>query len=229
MKAIIVYLLFNFIFQMHQTKENMTFFRCGVDDHYKAPLSANHIIKNEDDNRRLNDGEFKDFHIYLDLINIKNGIRQYHLEEYENLYINSLNKAVKTLESLLKVKKPKYSYIFTDDDIMEISIDDWNKTMIGSNAMGDMTSLGIDLIIFGKFDDEMGDSTLASAGPFYMDPDTARPLVGIIYINTRVNYSKINSEEYFQSIIIHEFTHILGFLGGYFESYYHNIFTKIDV
>ena len=197
MKAIIVYLLFNFIFQMHQTKENMTFFRCGVDDHYKAPLSATHIIKNEDDNRRLNDGEFKDFHIYLDLINIKNGIRQYHLEEYENLFINSLNKAVKT---------------FTN-----IPIDDWNKTMVGTNAVGGMASLGIDLIIFGKLDDEMGSSTLASAGPYYIVKDTGQPLVGIVYINTRVNYSKINSEEYFQSIIIHEFTHILGFVGGYFE------------
>ena len=227
MKAIIVYLLFNFIFQMHQTKENMAFFRCGVDDHYKAPLSATHIIKNEDDNRRLNDGEFKDFHIYLDLINIKNGIRQYHLEEYENLFINSLNKAVKTLETLLKVK-PIDNYGFTDENITNIPIDDWNKTMVGTNAVGGMASLGIDLIIFGKLDDEMGSSTLASAGPYYIVKDTGQPLVGIVYINTRVNYSKINSEEYFQSIIIHEFTHILGFVGGYFENYYHNIFTKVD-
>ena len=114
MKVMVPFLLFFLLFQIHQTKENMTFFRCGVDDYYKTPLPANHFIKNEDDNRRLNDGEFKDFHIYLDLINIKNGIRQYHLEEYENLFINSLNKAVKTLENLLKVR-PIVNYVFTDE------------------------------------------------------------------------------------------------------------------
>ena len=44
-------------------------------------------------------------------------------------------------------------------------IEDWNKTLIGDNAIGNTYQLGIDLIIFGRFDDEMEDSTLASAGP----------------------------------------------------------------
>ncbi len=65
MKVMVPFLLFFLLFQIHQTKENMTFFRCGVDDYYKTPLPANHFIKNEDDNRRLNDGEFKDFFIYI--------------------------------------------------------------------------------------------------------------------------------------------------------------------
>ena len=44
MKAIVFLLLFVNLFHFNQTKENMTFFRCGTDDHYKAPIPATHII-----------------------------------------------------------------------------------------------------------------------------------------------------------------------------------------
>ena len=88
--------------------------------------------------------------------------------------------------------------------------------MIGTNAIGHTKQLGIDLFIFGRFDDNMDALTLASAGPRYMDPDSSQPIVGVVNINTKVDYSKMNSKEYFQSIILHEFTHILGFLDDFF-------------
>ena len=100
--------------------------------------------------------------------------------------------------------------------------------MIGSNAIGNSKTLDIDLFIFGRFDDKMNPSTLASAGPRYSVPETGQPLVGVVNINTNVNYSKINSKEYFQSIIIHEFTHILGFLNNHFKNYFKNIYNIID-
>ena len=74
----------------------------------------------------------------------------------------------------------------------------------------------------------MDKSTLASAGPRYTDPDTNRPVIGVVNINTKVDYSKINSDHYFQTIILHEFTHALGFLYDYFKDTYKNIFTKKD-
>jgi hypothetical protein len=74
----------------------------------------------------------------------------------------------------------------------------------------------------------MNPLTLASAGPRYLAPGTGQPLVGIVNINTNVNYSKINSKEYLQSIIIHEFTHILGFLNSHFKNYFHNIYNITD-
>ena len=93
-----------------------------------------------------------------------------------------------------------------------------------------MTNLGIDLIIFVRFGDnkEMGDSILASAAARYIKPETGQPVIGIININRDVDYSKINSFEYFESIIIHEFTHILGFSNYFFQNYFHNIFTEVD-
>ena len=53
-------------------------------------------------------------------------------------------------------------------------------------------------------------------------------MVGLATINRDVNYTKIKSKEYFESIIIHEFTHILGFSNYYFNKYFNNIFSKED-
>ena len=228
MKTNKILLLIIFVFQLISCEENQVFYRCGVNDMHIKPIPIKGIAPDKDDNRRLdNEDEYKDFNIYLDLINIKNDIKIFHLEAYESLFIDSLNKAVETLESLLKFKKINYGYVFTDKQIEDIKIPNWNKTMIGTNAIGNTQELGIDLFIFGRFDDAMDSSTLASAGPRYSDPYTRKPIVGVVNINTKVNYSKINSKEYFQSIILHEFTHILGFLNDMF--YYKNmIFKKTD-
>ena len=178
--------------------------------------------------RWLDSGEFKDFHIYLDLVNIKNDIQKFGLAKYESLYINSLTKTAKTLETLLKVRRVNVSYTFTDEDIQKMNISDWNKTMVGSNATGGMLNKGIDLIIFDRFDDQMPETTLASAGPRYSVLEIGQPLIGIVNINTKIDYSKPNSEHAFQVTILHEFIHILGFLGSYFRDRYHNILNKID-
>ena len=100
--------------------------------------------------------------------------------------------------------------------------------MVGTNAIGDILLLGIDIIFFWRFDNEMDNKTLANVGTHIMDEETGQPLVGIVNINSNVDYSKINSQDYFQSIIIHEFTHILGFSKYYFTTYMNNIFNKTD-
>ena len=94
----------------------------------------------------MDSGEFQDFHIYLDLVNIKNDIKKYKLEQYETIYIESLTKGVKTLESLLKVVPLNKSFRFTDEQIQAIQIEEWNETMFGTDATGDMASFNIDLI-----------------------------------------------------------------------------------
>ena len=206
-------------------------YRCGVDDKKIKILPAKNYVKITENHpayrRRMNSQDFGDFHIYLDLVNIKNDIKKFHLEEYESLYINALNKAVKILESLLKVKKSHFGYTFKDEQIEDIQIYDWNKTIVGSNAEGDMASRDIDLIIFGRFDNQMG-GTLASAGPSYEDYENNRPLVGVVNINANIKYSRLNSEYALTTLILHEFIHILGFLKYHFENYYKNIFSKTD-
>ena len=109
MKMTKLLVLILYIFQMNNCEEKKYLYRCGVDDKDITPLPATNFIpidKGKKD-RRLNDVEYKDFHIYLDLLNIKKDIINFHLEEYEDLFISSLNKAVETLQTLFKVKNLK--------------------------------------------------------------------------------------------------------------------------
>ena len=228
MKPILVLSLSLNIFQVILSNENQTLYRCGVDDEKIIPLPSKNFIPIKKDKRKLNDDNFKEFNIFLDSINIKKDIIKYKLEKYQDLFINSLNKGVETLKSLLKVKKLEGRHFFTDQDIKYLSIEDWNRTVIGSNVNEHSEDFGIDLFIFGRFDDQMNNSTLASAGVRYYERETGQPLIGVININANVNYSKIHSEEYFQSIVLHEFTHILGFASTYFLNYTKNIFSRKD-
>ena len=216
-----------YIFRFISCKNNQTFFRCGVDDHKIASIPAKNYAPINNKKRKLNNEEFKDFKIYLDLINIKKGIKDYNLEKYEELFISSLNKAIETLQKLLKVKRLDGVYKFNDFDIKYMGIQNWNKTIIGSSAK-DFQTLGIDLVIFGRFKDDMDDSTLASAGISAIIPESGQPLIGFVNINANANYSKINSKEYFQSIVLHEFTHILGFVYDHLNNFQKNIYNKTD-
>ena len=227
-KIILINIFFLFFLPINTSKNNSIFFKCGVDERQAKPLPATNMIPIKNDKRKLDSDGFKDFNIYLDLKNIKIGINRYNLQAYEDLFITSLNKVVNTLQTLLRVKAPDTAFIFYDEHITSLGIEDWNKSMIGNHSLGSTYDLGVDLFMFGRFDNEMNDGTLATAGPMYMNPNNHQPLVGIVNINAKVDYSKINSADYFQSIIIHEFTHALGFLYSYFNDVYHNIFTRVD-
>ena len=61
-----------------------------TDDDTIIQKPTTNSIPIEKDKRKLDNSDFKEFHIYLDLINIKNDIRKYHLEEHEELFIISL-------------------------------------------------------------------------------------------------------------------------------------------
>ena len=92
MKSILFLSLSLKIFQIIFSKENQTMYRCGVDDKKIIPMPSTNFIPIKKDKRKLSNDDFKDFNIFLDLINIKKGIIKYKLEKYQDLLINSLNK-----------------------------------------------------------------------------------------------------------------------------------------
>ena len=226
MKDFKFFLFLIYGFQVVNTKENQMLYRCGVDDNEVVSLPIDFISPERDDKRKLTD-EFGDFHIYLDLENIKNSLNKYNVVQYEEVLIDSMNKAVKTLEALLKVKKYNFEMTLTDDILKNLKIDYWNASMIGSNKSFGSIKTGIDLVILARFDEAAGDSTLARAASQYSLTGIGQPVVGLVNISTKLDFTKMNSKDYFQSIILHEFTHILGFNKDIFRRM-NSTFSRVD-
>ena len=100
------------IYGLPSKKETISY-KCGVDSDQKFSefLYVNPIknINSHLDDRRLdnddNDDGFKNFNIYLDTYNLEEEMKEYNVTHYSNLFIDSMKKAIETLESLLRVKK----------------------------------------------------------------------------------------------------------------------------
>ena len=68
-----------------------------------------------------------------------------------------------------------------------------------------------DLIIFPMFKSDLGEGVLAAAAPCITEKETFKPLAGIIYINSLLDFESTNSELYIKYLLFHEITHILAF------------------
>ena len=233
------YNVFLFIFYIltliyYSTCQETTYFpKCGVYDDNVAPKVVKGIPIDKNDaslKRKLDSEGFKDFKIYMDLENLDYEVEQNNLTHLRDMYVNAIVKAINTLEKLLKVKPLSANYYISDSNLEYMELTRWDKTKFGNQAYETnrttMMSLGYDLAIFGKISDA-DESNLASAGARLLD-DNNRPFAGIVKINKNANYSLPKSKEYLESIILHEFTHILGFANFFFVDYFHNIYWEVD-
>ena len=212
-------------------------------------IAKNSIKDKGNQKRRINDADngvgddgFKSFNIFLDLENIKQEISDNGLSEHEEFFTSSMQKAVDVLKALLKVKPLENDYCLTAENFGQLNISKWNTEIFGNNGGGCLKSQNIDLVIFGKIED-LGDSTLATASAkayqnFTNNNDEidkehsgyGQPYVGLVKINKKINYTLPNSQDYFVAILIHEFTHILGFSYNFFQSIYKNAtLEKTDI
>ena len=238
-------LLFLFLLLLYTTTINshnlLGKYKCGSDKSENIPKPAKNIIKVEKKEPlflrhldELDEDGFKNLTIYLDLINLEEEMEENDFEEeYKFIIINSMEKAKNVLETLIKVKYINSDYNFKDEEIRDLKINNWDKEKFGTepyNKNISMKSLGIDLIIFSKLsaDNEFEDEILAQASPKLYDKNTAQPLVGAITINKDISFEKEKSQEFFDSILVHEFIHILGFTNFYLN-YFNYIFTKENV
>ena len=234
-----IVLLFNviFLFNLINCHQQPRLFKCvhsNEDENKPIHIKGIELTdkQKEEQKRRMADSDdFKEFNIYLDLENIKYEIKKLHLEAHEEFYINSMQKAVSLLKSILRVKPLVKDYQFSDHNLRdELNLTEWNHELFGDSATGTLKGAGIDLVIFGQFAD-LGDSTLATASArAFQDgnENKGQPYMGVVKINKNIDYALPNSEIYFQSILVHEFTHILGFSKKFFEEYYENLITKED-
>jgi hypothetical protein len=228
-KSILEFTFFISIIEIILSQKQNKIYKCGV-GHYKIkpPVPGNEIPINYTSpmyRRKLpnvdSDG-FKQFNIYLDFENLKEEIKTYKLENHQNTIISCLEKASNTLMSLLKVKPFDKDYWLSDSQLMDKDINYWEKEKFGDEAHNkdiSLLSLEIDLVIFSRFEKfGVGDTTtLATAGPLYLDSDTHQPYSGKVNINPEIDFSKKGIEEYLTSVLIHELTHVLGFGEDYFQ------------
>ena len=212
-------------------------FKCEHNNYEDSnPLPYRKIKQDETYKRRIEgESNFEDFNIYLDFANLEKDMAKYGLSTKKSFFESSMKKAVNTLVALLKVKpldvgNDNTGYNLKDEDFEEIGISYWNKDKFGNQAISNQKtfqSQNIHLAIFGSFAD-LPESTLAQANAKVHQPSNGQPLVGLVKINKNIDYSKKNSDIYFQTILVHEFTHILGFSKHFFETYYHNFVSETD-
>ena len=233
---ILAFTLFISFIELILNEEQNKLYKCGVGQYkIEPPTFGNEIPINYTSSlyrRRLqnldSDG-FKKFNIYLDFENLKEEVKTYNLQDYGEIIIKCIEKAANTLMSLLRVKPLPKDYWLSDSQLTENNINYWEKEKFGNEAHSNnisLLSLGIDLVIFSRFE-SFATSTLATAGPIYMDYESNQPYCGRININHQINFSKKGIEEYLTNILIHEMTHILGFSSYYFEFFNFNL-TQID-
>ena len=194
-------LLFLTILLTLVTKMHLESYYCGVGtishSFLELPIS-NKISKTLSDSEK---NEYKPIRIYVDTTNFKDA-------DYKPIFESALEKCIETLQKLIKVKPLNYKF-FLDPS----KIDNWGYKDINENITNSSIGLDTDLLVLvksGKYA-YTGNSDIK-----YMDKDTSRPIVGTIEISTQFYFEYTNGDQYMKSLLLHQFTHILGFLYDYF-------------
>jgi len=205
------FLIFASSFNYCFFKESDIIYRCGSDDFKVMPKADKGIPINESNTskRKLDSDGFQDFKIYFDPTNLIKDLVVYNLTHYQDIFLNGIQKAIETLQKLLKIKPLQNDHLVTLQSLGGYGVDIWDTEKFGNKSFYILSS-GYDLIIFGRLAGLEG-SILASASSKDFEYNNGRPYTGIVNINYKKEYSFGKSQEYFQFLIIHEFTHILGF------------------
>ena len=177
---------------------------CGIGQiNYNVSFPTKKVPKTANEN-------FHPIQIFIDKTSIQNDMPQKKLN-YTNI---ALNEVVKILEKLIKVKSLNYKISIDENDLNNWRIQDYDTKILNG--------IDTDLIVIIKYVEE---NYYMSSEPKYIDKDTKRPIVGIIYISDKFTYdiySKNNENNniyYAKSLLLHQFIHILGFLYQTFHSF----------
>ena len=176
---------------------------------YKNQNSSNNIIRKLDND----DSSFTNIRIFIDKTYIlKNSDNSAFLDKI----IFSLEKCVKAIEELIKVKQLN-KIRFTNEQINLLGL---NNDEIHSDLLPSGEGIYSDLVIFPKLEEiqQKSQLVLALGKPVIFDPITKRPIGGILSIN-KIIPSIPNNYNYLESVIVHQLTHILGFLYELFDKY----------
>ena len=129
-----------------------------------------------------------------------------------NKVMGAIEKCINITQKLLKVNNIE-KIKFSDSDLVKLGL---NLGQYDDNLLSSGQGIDADLIIIPKFIE--GNSIIALGEPIVFDQSTKRPIGGILSINKNLPTIE-NSVNYLESIILHQFTHILGFLDSVFNNF----------
>ena len=156
-----------------------------------------------------NDG-FTQIRIFIDKTYIHNQNAQI-LDIYD-IVISAIDKCVQTIQKLIKVQRIG-KIKFSDNDLAQLDLDS-NK--IDPKLLPNGEGIETDLVIIPKFLEN--NSIICLGKPVIFDSSSYRPIGGILSINKSLP-EKDNTINYLKSIILHQFTHILGFRYDLFNKF----------
>jgi len=189
-----------FIFLFLYLSQNFYFsyeHRCGADLIKKKPF----IIPENKFKRRLN-SEFTPIKIKIDYTRLKIEVKgniNYFKERFSNIAMY--------LSSLLSVQ---HINVGLNDDLVK------ECTNISENNVGTWLYEN-DLVLFPYINENFDDDILAAAAPCLI-LNNYRPVGGFIEINKNVlSNTKRDIDAYFDMLLLHEISHILGFHPSFFE------------
>ena len=171
------------------------------------------LDKNKNRELQSDDDGFTNIRIYIDKTYIN---QNYDNLEILNKVLTSIEKCVKSIEEIIKVRQID-KIKFTDSDIHTLG---FNNNEINPDLLSTGEGISSDLIIFPKFEEFQQNTqlVLTIGKPVIFDSVSKRPIGAILSINKNLP-SIPNSENYLNSVIIHQLTHILGFMYELFDKY----------
>ena len=164
-------------------------------------------------NYDIDTNNFYPIRIYLDTSLLERMKSNLDINEYNNM-INSLNEVVGHVEKLIKVKPLNYKIAIRNEDLKAWNLENINEDLKENNGVPKDLVVIIKTIIASS-----SSSYQASFEHKYIDRDSKRPIVATLTLNLNFDFDLDESNQYLKTMILHQFTHILGFYNQSFPNF----------
>lgn len=131
-------------------------------------------------------------------------------DEYKQKINEAFTATTKAFSGLLSVEGVGTTLIFSEIDYCNPYLELKEEYKTGINA---------DIVIFPivRSQEDLGEGVIASARACYVQNGVNRTIAGTVYLGAEYDSTKINADKYFQTILFHELTHVLGFSNSLFH------------
>ena len=153
------------------------------------------------------DEYYEHLKIKIELDNFKYKIPE-RIKNYQDVFINAMDKAKTSLESFLKIYYNGQSLTINDEKLTKWGIEKWDINLYGGSTGKPFDFENYNFGIFFKFA-SLHEENMASSKIVFVDA-LSTPIIGVITLNQDIPIDKL-TPNYLEALMLHEFTHLLGF------------------